>query len=141
MEGNPRDPYMKNHYPIFELKTSRCLAFSCASTSTFYLMNDDHLVYKLCRNENNRRLYIDKEVTLKEIQRYDFQPNPFDDCLLAEKFAVFKSKMFYLYSDEPFPEGIFEADTLVENEANAPKNEFLKGPFKIGGSSHFFCVY
>ena len=141
MEGNPRDPYEKHHYPIFSLKTSRCLAFSCVNDRAFYLMNDEHLVYKLCRNENNRQLYIEKEVTLKEIQRYDFQPNPFDDFLLSEKFAVFKSKMFYFHSAEPFPEGIFEADNLVEDELNAAKKEFLKGPYKIGGSSQFFCVY
>ena len=27
MEGNPRDPYLKNHKSIFNIKADKCLAF------------------------------------------------------------------------------------------------------------------
>lgn len=40
MEGNPQDPYIKRHYPIFTLQTSRCFAFTCQTDRVFYLMDD-----------------------------------------------------------------------------------------------------
>ena len=27
-EGNPRDCWLQNHYPIFKIKAEKCLAFS-----------------------------------------------------------------------------------------------------------------
>ena len=53
---------------------------------------------------------------MKEIQRLDLKPNDFDDIIMTEKFVIQGSKIFYLYdvSLEPFPEGIFEAENLVE---------------------------
>lgn len=71
MEGNPRDPYIKNHTAIFETKAEDCYAFTLAD-NVFYFMDDNHLVYKLTRNENNRFLNVEKELTMKEIQRLDF---------------------------------------------------------------------
>lgn len=70
----------------------------------------------LTRNENNRQLCLAKELTMKEIQRLDLKPNDFDDIIMTEKFVIQGSKIFYLYdvSLEPFPEGIFEAENLVE---------------------------
>ena len=54
-EGNPRDQYMSNHVIIFKIKAERCLAFSIIQNN-FYFMNENHVVYTLKRNENNRYL-------------------------------------------------------------------------------------
>ena len=67
MEGNPQDPYIKNHECIFFIKTDKCLAFSCKNDKTFYFMDDCHHVHKLVRSDNNRKLSAVKTVTLKEI--------------------------------------------------------------------------
>lgn len=120
MEGNPLDPYVKNHQCIYKIKTERCLAFTCENDQKFYLMDQNHLVHKLVRSKNNRWLHPEKEVTLKEIQRYDFTPEEYDNSLVEGKYCVYRSKMFYFYNilDDPFPVGIFEADTLIDENPN-----------------------
>ena len=40
MEGNPRDPKIRNHYSIFSLKANKCLAFSAKNQDTFFFMDD-----------------------------------------------------------------------------------------------------
>ena len=52
-EGNPREPYLRNHYDIFETKANDCLAFFhwCG---TFYFMDDKFNAFTLKRNLNNR---------------------------------------------------------------------------------------
>ena len=106
-------------------------------------MDENHLVHKLVRSENNRQLYVEKEVTLKEIQRYDFNPKEFADYLVDEKYGVFKQKMCYFYdaAGEPFPEGIFEADELIEDNRRIAKREFVKGPYTFSGSNRFYEVF
>jgi len=37
------------------------------SKDEFYFMDENYIVYKLKRNENNRNLTLVKELTLKEI--------------------------------------------------------------------------
>jgi len=143
MEGNPQDPYIKHHECIFSIKTARCLAFTCKNDRTFYFMDAGHVVHKLVRSANNRQLSAVKEVTLKEIQRYDFVPQEFDNYLLAEKYGVYREKMFYFYdaASDPFPEGLLEADELMEVDRGQAKKEFLKGPFTFSGSNRFYEVF
>ena len=116
MEGNPRDPRIGNHEAIFSLKANRCLAFSVQNQDTFFFMDDQYTVYMLTRNDNDRTLTIKKELTMKEIQRLDFKPREFDSVLLNEKYVIQGSKIFYLYdlAQEPFIEGIYEAENLIE---------------------------
>jgi hypothetical protein len=75
MEGNPRDPKIKNHEAIFSLKANYCLAFSVENQDTFFFMDDQFIVYMLTRNENDRSLTVRKELTMREIQRLDFKPS------------------------------------------------------------------
>ena len=116
-EGNSRDQYISNHVVIFKIKAEQCLAFSIIK-DVFYFMNENHVVYMLTRNQNNRYLSIDKECTFKEIQRTDFKPRLFDTTIVTEKYALQGSKVFYLYNlaEDPFPEGIYESQDLIENE-------------------------
>jgi hypothetical protein len=85
-------------------------------------MDEQHVVYMLTRNENNRKLSLNKELTMKEIQRLDFNPAEFDNTILTEKYIIQGSKIFYLYdmSHEPFPEGIFESEDLIKTDRSKP---------------------
>lgn len=78
-------------------------------------MNENHVVFTLKRNDNNRYLCIDKECTFKEIQRTDFKPRLFDTTIVTEKYVIQGSKVFYLYNlaEDPFPEGIYESHDLI----------------------------
>jgi len=66
MEGNPRDPYIKNHECIFSIKSSKILSFGYECGS-FYIMDDEHTTRKLSRNESQRMLSVINVVRLKEI--------------------------------------------------------------------------
>ena len=88
MEGNPRDQYIDKHEAIYQIKAQKCLAFSVEGQDTFYFMDECHVVYKLTRNANNRMLNYEKELTMKEIQRLDFNPQPFDFIIMNEKYSV-----------------------------------------------------
>jgi len=48
MEGNPRDPFLQNHYPVFKIKVKKCLAFTMRA-NTFYFMDENKFVYMLRR--------------------------------------------------------------------------------------------
>jgi len=87
MEGNPRDPYLLNHTAIFETKTDDCLAFSLYD-DVFFFMDDNYIVFKLTRNENNRLLNVECELTMKEIQKLDYQPKGIKDVILKENYSV-----------------------------------------------------
>jgi len=67
MEGNPRDQYIDHHEAIYCIKADRCLAFSVVGSNTFYFMDECHVVHKMTRNQNNRTLIMEKELTMKEI--------------------------------------------------------------------------
>ena len=67
IEANPREPYTKNHYPIYTLKSTFIRGFSVISEDVFMMMDDQFMVYNLHRNENNRCLHVYKELTMKEI--------------------------------------------------------------------------
>lgn len=62
---------------------------------------------------------------------------------MNDKYAIQGSKIFYLYDvgDEPFPEGIFEAEELIEEDRSKPKLNFSTGPISIKASNRFFNVY
>lgn len=144
MEGNPRDPRTKNHEPIFSLKANNCLAFNVQNQDTFFFMDDQYVVYMLTRNDNDRSLTILKELTMREIQRLDFNPIHFDNVLLTERYVIQGSKTFYLYdlAHEPFIEGIFEAENLIEQtDKSRPENHHIGGSFKLECSQKFFNIY
>jgi hypothetical protein len=51
-------------------------------------MDDQYIVYMLTRNDNDRSLKVRKELTMREIQRLDFNPTQFDNVILNEKYAI-----------------------------------------------------
>jgi hypothetical protein len=106
-------------------------------------MDECYIVHKLSRNQNNRFLTHEKEMSMKEIQTLDFLPIDFDTVIMNEKYAIQGTKIFYLYdmNGDPFPEGVFEAEELVEDDKNQSKYKYTKGPFCMTGSHRFFDVY
>lgn len=72
MEGLPRDPYLANHASIFSMKAESCLAFTMEDCGAFFFMDEQYTVHELVRNQNNRRLALRREFSMKEMQRLDF---------------------------------------------------------------------
>ena len=103
-------------------------------------MDDQHMIYKLERNLNNRNLKIIHIFTIREIQRLEFVPEPFEQIIMREKYSIFNSKIFYHYDIDqgPQPDGILEAESLFQD-----KNEYLfqNGSIMIGGTSQFINFY
>ena len=100
-------------------------------------MDDQFIVYMLTRNDNDRSLKVRKELTMREIQRLDFNPCQFDNVILTEKYAIQGSKIFYLYdlAHDPFIEGIFEPENLIEQtDKSKSLNRHIGGSFKMSGS-------
>jgi len=67
MEGNPRDPYVERHEVIYQIKAEKCQAFSIESNDYFFFMDENFIVTRLQRNENNRTLTCIGEMAMKEI--------------------------------------------------------------------------
>jgi hypothetical protein len=136
IEGNPRDCYLEKHYSIFDLKASHCLALDILNSDTFFIMDDCHTIYKLTRNENNRRCVISNEMNMREITRLEFTPQPFENIILRERYGIYKSKLFFFYNsdDGPWPEGMLEAEELMEN-LELENLQLLKGPIAVRGSN------
>jgi hypothetical protein len=51
-------------------------------------MDDEFVVYKLTRSNNNRLLHIQDEVTMKEIQTLDFKQKDFNSVVMTDKYAI-----------------------------------------------------
>ena len=63
---------------------------------------------------------------------------------MNQRYVIQGSKIFYLYDcdKEPFPEGIFESEELLEDKNRSkPKFDYIKGPFLSKGSNKFFNIY
>jgi hypothetical protein len=130
MEGLPRDPYLVNHASIYSIKAEKCLAFTMEDCDTFYFMDEQYIVNELVRNENNRHLTLRREFSMKEMQRLDFKPRCFDGLILTARFAIQGPTIFYLYdvSEQPYPEGIFEAEKIIKDDPTKSKSGFIHGP-------------
>ena len=117
------------------------MGFSVLDENSFMLMDDKYVAFNLVRNENDRGVHVVRELTMKEIQRLDYKSGNFDDYLLNPTYSVFMSKIYYFYEEKNgcFPTGVFEAESLMNNENNGIK--YIKGPFRFTGASRFYCVY
>lgn len=96
MEGNSRDPKLENHQAVFKMKTKMCRAFYMFR-NTFYIMDENKTIRMLRRLGQSRNLFIIKELVMEMMQRIDYEPSHFSDPFICEKYALEKSKIFYLY--------------------------------------------
>ena len=81
--------------------------------------------------------------SLKEIQQIQMKPQDYDDVIIYKKYSILKNKIYYFYQEHPYPEGVLEAENLLEEEdlENDNKSVHIKGPFKFRGSNRFYRVY
>ena len=111
-------------------------------------MDSDYNIHNLKRNRNKgeRQLHKVNESKLKLIQTLEYLPKDFDEQWITRDYAIFKSKIFYFYDSlkEPYPDGIMDAEDLIDNQLqaeNKDKSTWLRGPFKFEGSNRFYNVY
>ena len=106
-------------------------------------MDEENIVSKLTRNENNRELNLESELTLKEIQKLDFKPKPYENVILSDRYTIQGSKILYLYNidNDPYPEGVFEAEDLIKEDKSSDEVHYIDGPTRISGSNRFFDVF
>ena len=73
---------------------------------------------------------------MKELQRLDFKPRPFDGLILTARYAIQGPTIFYLYdiSEQPYPEGIFEAEKIIKDDPTKSKSGFIHGPVQVKAS-------
>ena len=75
-------------------------------------------------------------MNMKEIQKLELTPKPYDNIILRERYTLFRSKIYFFYNTEvgPWPEGMLEPEQLLEN---MEENKMLpvKGPIPIRGSN------
>ena len=48
---------------------------------------------------------------------------------------------FYDITDNSFPDGILESETVLGSVMEDIKNKFVKGPFTFSGSNRFYEVF
>lgn len=84
-----------------------------------------------------------KELNIKEVSLPDFQGLEFEPIVITEKYILSDGKIFYLYQDEPMPQGIYETEDLIRMEGlDIAQNVIrFKGPVEFVGSNQFFNVY
>lgn len=119
MEGNPRDPNLDNHSSIFKIKAEKCLALTMnESEQTFFFMDENKLIQMLKSNENSRHLQRVRELAIVELQRLDYKPGPYEAQIISDKYAIYGSKIFYLYdvSVGRYPNGLLEYEDLIEEK-------------------------
>jgi hypothetical protein len=44
------------------------------------------------------------------------KPKDYDAVLISARYSIWKNKIYYFYKDAPYPEGILEAENLLEQD-------------------------
>jgi hypothetical protein len=112
MEINPRDSLLRSHYSIFVMKAERCLGLEYKGNN-FFIVDEFRTIHMLERIMESRDLMHVKEFKIKQVSIPDFMPCDFEPIAITEKYAIYDGKIFYLYEDDPMPQGIFETEDLV----------------------------
>lgn len=65
---------------------------------------------------------------------------------MRKNYSIFKSKIYYFHDKggEPFPDGIMDAESLIEDQlqsGDGMRHYWMRGPFKFEGSNRFYNVY
>lgn len=78
-----------------------------------------------------------KELSIKEVSLPDFRDYEFEPVVITEKYILSNGKIFYLYEDEPMPQGIYETEDLVRMEGLDKVQNVIrfKGPIGFVGSN------
>jgi hypothetical protein len=84
-----------------------------------------------------------KELNIKEVSLPDFGDHEFEPIVITEKYILSSGKIFYLYQDDPMPQGIMETEDLVRMDGLDKCQNVIrfKGPIGFTGSNQFLNVY
>lgn len=148
MEINPRDPSYDKHLCIYKHISNKCRAFTIKNSDCFFMVDNKLNIFKLSRSEQSRFLKVERRLGLKEIQRAEFSPRPFEKLICRENYAICKSKIFYFFDMKQGPkaDGLMDSEDLIDTRTLKRMNpdlnyELVKGPILITGSSRFFCIF
>jgi len=61
---------------------------------------------------------------MNETFESDFFNKPYDPLIVTSDYIISSNKIFYLWKDDPFPNGIFQMENLSETEKNLLPKEF-----------------
>ena len=80
------------------------------------------------------------------LQRLDYKPDDYQEQIITEKYAILKSKIFYLYQPTDKLEVqlnslFFDFEDLIEEKSGHAKMNILKSPLQFKGSSMFLDFY
>jgi hypothetical protein len=148
MEINPRDNSYDKHLCIYRHISDKCRAFTIKNSDVFFMVDNQLNIFKLSRGNQSRFLTIEKKLALKEIQRVEFSPGPFEKLICRERYAICKAKIFYFYDvkEGPKADGLMDSEDLIDSRSlrkidPSVHYELVMGPILIAGSSRFFCIF
>ena len=134
MEINPRDSQLRNHRSIADFKADNCLGLD-TDGSNFFVIDEEKSVHFFKRKNNYRDLEFRGELSIKEFSRQDVVKIDFKKCIITENYLIYGSKLFYLYKDEPYPDGIMDTEELLEEDNDEDEQieeiKMIRGPIKF----------
>lgn len=83
---------------------------------------------------------------MNETFESDFVNKSYDPLIVTNDYIISSNKIFYLWKDDPYPNGIFQMENLSETEKNLLPKEFqsdvkwFQGPILFVGSNQFGAV-
>lgn len=139
----------KDHIVIYEIKIDGILGFGISEDdSTFYFMDTTKTINKLQRMKDSKTLVEVAELYFKDKDRPNFQIEgiQYPDMIFSEKYLIWGSKIFYLFSDMPLQAGILDMEELAdlnddENNNNEDKKSFVQGPYQMKGSNDVSVIF
>ena len=73
-------------------------------------MDESKTVNIFKRKANHRGLEWEGEVNMKRYDQTEIVRSDFKRTCLNENYLIYDSKIYYLYGNEPYPEGILEPE-------------------------------
>jgi len=79
-------------------------------------MDELNTIHVLNRLNNSREVKFVYELNIKEVSRPDIVYKDFKMNVLSDNYYIQDSRIFYLYKDDPYEDGIMEAENLIEDD-------------------------
>lgn len=105
-------------------------------------MDEYKILNKLKRMKEQRHLIEEKELNIKDKDRPNYEKSRlFDELICNDKYLIQKSKIFYLYDDEPLDQGILDMEELtkVKDAKVASDDSMLEELVQRSFASGPFC--
>jgi hypothetical protein len=81
----------------------------------FYFVDDQRKITKLRKMKDSHWFNEEKEFFIKRQERRQLVIPAFSDNLIVDDYYIMSgTRIFYLYEETPFPEGICDMEDLIE---------------------------